>query len=381
MTKPVATSLPDRPRVAIIGAGVIGLGIGWRLSAAGHRVDAFDSGQAGRGASWAAAGMLAAGVETEPSEQTLLQLTRYSQRLWPDFTCSLEASSGMTVGYRREGTLVVALTRDDAERLRFNYEFQTRLGIELEWLTPAEARRREPCLKPGLTAAVFSPRDHQVENRRVVEALRKVFLEAGGHLHENTPVAAVETRGGRVTGLRHRGGSCTADVVILAAGAWCRNIAGLAADLLPPVRPIKGQMIALWMDPRAPLLSHVLWAPGVYLVPRRDGRLLIGATTEERGFDPHLTAGGIYALLDAAWRTLPGIEELAIDEMWVGFRPGCRDDAPVIGPSRVEGLIYASGHHRNGILLLPATVEAVAHLVTHGETLAEIEPFGIERFA
>jgi glycine oxidase len=139
-------------------------------------------------------------------------------------------------------------------------------------------------------------------------------------------------------------------------------------------------MLALEMDPGAPLLSHVVWAPGVYLVPREEGRLLVGATTEERGFDARLTAGGVYALIDATWRVLPGIEELPIAEMWVGFRPGCRDDAPIIGDCRLPGLIFASGHHRNGILLLPATIEAVTRLILDGDKLPQIEAFGIERF-
>lgn len=377
---PTPSSPAKLPRVAIVGAGVCGLGIGWRLAAAGCRVELYDRGEAGHGATWAAAGMLAGGVETEPGEQRLLGLNQWSQALWPDFVRELEAASGMAVDYRAEGTLVAALTRDDVAQLRFSYDFQTSLGIELEWLSGAEARRREPYLRPGTAAAVFSPHDHQVDNRKLGAALKRAFLAAGGRLHENTAVAAVETEGGRVRGLRIGETFRPADVVVLAAGAWSREIGGLPEAARPPVRPVKGQMLALRMDPAEPLLRHVLWAPKIYLVPRLDGRLIVGGTVEEKGFDERLTAGGIYAVLEAAWRALPGIEELPIDEFWVGFRPTSRDDAPILGPTEIEGLVLATGHHRNGILLAPATARTVSHYILTGETMAAARPFGIDRF-
>jgi glycine oxidase len=174
---------------------------------------------------------------------------------------------------------------------------------------------------------------------------------------------------------RHR-----AEIVVIAAGAWSRGIAGLPDALRPPVRPIKGQMLSLRMDAAAPLLNHVIWGPGIYLVPRRDGRLIAGATVEEKGFDTTLTAGGLLTLLEAAWRAVPAIEELPIDEMWVGHRPGSRDDAPILGPAAIDGLIYATGHHRNGILLAPVTADAIAGLVLDGKLDPAVRPFGIERF-
>jgi glycine oxidase len=146
------------------------------------------------------------------------------------------------------------------------------------------------------------------------------------------------------------------------------------------VRPVKGQMLAVRMDTAAPLLRHVVWAPKAYLVPRRDGRLIVGATVEERGFDAALTAGGVMALLDGAWRALPGIEELPIDEMWVGFRPGSRDDAPILGHCAVDRLVLATGHHRNGILLTPITADAVSRLILTGRAPETIRAFGLERF-
>ncbi len=372
-------------RVAIIGAGVCGLAIGWRLAQAGATVEVFDRGRAGRGATWASAGMLAAGAEAEPGEERLLEITRWSQALWPDFARELEAASGQGLGYRDEGTLVVAPTRDDAARLRTTYDYQTGLGLALDWLSPAEARRREPFLGANLAAAVFSAADHQVDNRRLAEALRAAFLAAGGCLTEHTEVTAIATAAGRVTGLEVGLGvgarRVEADAVVLAAGAWSAELPGLPEAARPPVRPVKGQALSLAMDPRAPLLSHVLWAPGIYLVPRAEGSLIVGATVEEKGFDDRLTAGGIFALLEAAWRAVPAIEELAIEEMWVGFRPTSRDDAPILGPTPVDGLLLATGHHRNGILLAPATAEAVSRYILSGDLPAAARPFTLARFA
>ncbi len=371
----------EGPKVAIVGAGVCGLAIGWRLAQAGAIVEVFERGQAGHGATWASAGMLAAGAEAEPGEERLLEITRWSQALWPDFVAELEAASGQGLGYRDEGTLVVAPTRDDAARLRATYDYQTGLGLALDWLSPAEARRREPFLGANIAAAVFSAADHQVDNRRLATALRAAFLAAGGCLHEHTAVTAIETAAGRVTGLEVGERQVEADAVVLAAGAWSAELPGLPDAARPPVRPVKGQALALAMDPQAPLLTHVLWAPGIYLVPRAEGSLIVGATVEEKGFDERLTAGGIFALLEAAWRAVPAIEELAIEEMWVGFRPTSRDDAPILGPTPVDGLLLATGHHRNGILLAPATAEAVSRYILSGDLPAAAQPFTIARFA
>ena len=379
ITAPQTASLV-RPKTVIIGAGVIGMGIAWRLAQADRSVTVYDRAEAGHGASWAAAGMLAAAVETEPGEEELLTLTLESQRMWRGFARELKAASGISVEYRDEGTIVLALTRDDAEHLRHTYDFQKSLGLELQWLSGAEARRREPHLRPGIPAAVFSPRDHQVENRRLAQGLGEAARRAGVVLREHLAVREVEIAGGRVHAVVTDHGRDPADVVILAAGAWSREIAGIPSAYLPPVRPIKGQMLALRMDPSAPLLRHVIWAPRSYLVPRQDGRLVIGATVEERGFDDKLTAGGLLALLEGAWRAVPTIEELPIAETWVGFRPGSRDDAPMLGPSGIDGLVIATGHHRNGILLTPLTVDTISAYVLTGRLPEIVEPFTPERF-
>jgi len=374
-------SNPSKPSVAIIGAGVIGLAIAWRLAARGVAVRIFDRGVAGAAASHAAAGMLAACAEAEPGEEALVALGRESQARWPAFAAELLAASGIDVELRPEGTLLLALTADDQARLTHLLVFQQKLGLPLQWISAADTRRREPHLAGKLAGAVFSPEDTQVDNRKLVAALRIAAQAAGVSISECQPVSAISSRAGRVDGIILGDGTkVPADVVVLAAGAWARSIEGVDPKLRPPVRPIKGQMLALRMNPAAPLLSHVVWAPGAYLVPRRDGRLLVGATVEEKGYDTSLTAGGILTLLEAAWRAVPAIEELAIDEMWVGHRPGSRDDAPILGAGPIDGLIYASGHHRNGILLAPITADAIARLVLDGAVEAVIRPFGIERF-
>ena len=370
-----------QPNVVVIGAGVIGLGIAWRLAARGVPVAVFDKGEAGAGASHAAAGMLAACCEAEPGEDALITLGRESQARWPAFAAELERASGMEVGLRSEGTLVVALTADDQARLNHQLVFQQKLGLPLQWISAAETRRREPHLAGKLAGAVFSPEDTQVDNRKLAAALRIAAEAAGASIREHRAVSAISSRAGRIDGVVLADGTkVAADMVVLAAGAWSRGIAGLAPELRPPVRPIKGQMLALRMEAAAPLLSHVVWAPGAYLVPRQDGRLLIGATVEEKGYDASLTAGGILTLLEAAWRAVPAVEELPIDEMWVGHRPGSRDDAPILGAGPIEGLVYATGHHRNGILLTPITADAIARLMLDSVAEPAIRPFGIERF-
>jgi glycine oxidase len=374
------TPAHKRPNVVIIGAGVIGLGIGWRLARRAS-VTIFDRGKAGAGASHAAAGMLAACCEAEPGEEALIALGRESQARWPRFAAELLRESGIDVELRDEGTLVLALTADDQATIAQRLEFQRSLDLPLEWLTPAATRAREPHLAGKIAGALFSPQDHQADNRKLVQALRVAAEAAGVNIRELQPVKEIVVKGGRATGVVLEGGAhVAADVVVLAAGAWSRTIGGLPPDRRPPVRPVKGQMLALRMDRGSPLLKHVLWAPGAYLVPRRDGRLVIGGTVEEKGFDETVTAGGLLALLEAAWRAVPAVEELPVDEIWVGHRPGSRDDAPILGPGPLDGLFYATGHHRNGILLMPVTADAMARLILDNVIEPAIKPFGLERF-
>jgi glycine oxidase len=366
--------------IVIVGGGICGLSIGWRLAQAGCPVTVFERDLAGRGASWAAAGMLAVNGEAEPGEEKLLPLLKASQALWPDFAAELEAASDRSVNYRRDGALAVALDRDEEERLKFLYDYQRSQGLPVEWLPGSEVRRLEPHLSGRVLAGVFSAEDHQVDNRLAVAALREAFLRAGGVLRENAPVAGIVVENGRATGILTDGERHLADTVVLAAGAWSRNLPGLPEAARPPVRPVKGQMLALDMPADRPLVTHVVVRPDVYLVPRNDGRLLVGATAEEMNFDTRLTAGGLYELLRHAWEVLPGIYDLPVAEAWAGLRPTSRDDAPILGPGPLPGLVYATGHHRNGILLAPITAEVVANYILTGKLAEEARPFTMERF-
>jgi glycine oxidase len=378
----VRRRITGKPVVVVVGAGVVGLGLGWRLAQRGADVTLFDRATAGSGASSAAAGMLATCAEAEPGEEALVRLGRLSQSLWPDFAVELEQASGMTVDLRREGTLVIALTADDHARISHRLAFQKSLGLPVEWMSAAEVRRREPHLAPGLAGALFSPEDHQVDNRKLIVALHRAAVGAGARVHEGRGVRQIIVDQDRAVGVELDDGSrAGADVVVLAAGAWSRGIAGLPAAMRPPVRPVKGQSLALLMAAASPLLTHIVWGPNVYLVPRRDGRLILGATVEEKGFDATLTAGGVLALIEAAWRLVPAIEDLPLLETWVGHRPGSRDDAPILGRSPLEGLVYATGHHRNGILLTPVTADLVTDVVLDGRIDPAIAAFGLDRFS
>lgn len=369
------------PHVVIIGAGIVGLGAAWRLAQAGATVTVFDKGALGSGASHAAAGMLGGCAEVEPGEEMLARLGRESQLLWPSFADELRQASGIDVELRQEGTLLPALTVDDRSRLQHHLQLQKELDLPVEWLTAVEARKREPYLAALLQGALWVPEDHQVDNRKLAPALGEAARRAGAGIREHCEVSAILASDGQATGVRLKSGEdIAADVVILAAGAWSRLLEGIDKAELPPVRPIKGQMLSLQMNMDEPLIRHVIRGAGIYLVPRRDGRLIVGATTEEKGFDPQLTAGGMLALLEAAWRLIPGIEELPFLESWVGFRPGSRDDAPIIGNGPVEGLVYATGHHRNGVLLAPVTAEAVRDIVLKRPVNDLISRFGFERF-
>jgi glycine oxidase len=324
--------------------------------------------------------MLAPGAEAEPGEDAVTAAGQQALGLWPDFARDLKEVSGIDPELRTDGLMIAATNRDEAEQLRHDHSFLQQQGIPADWLSGAEARRREPYLRAGLPGALFSPNDGQANNRQLVRALAAAARAAGARIHEDTPVDALDTAEGRAAGLIVQGTRVPAEAVVLCAGAWGREIDGVPAAAQAPIRPIKGQMLSLQMDPAQPLLHHVLWAPKVYLVPRRDGQLLIGATVEEKGFEDAMTAGGVFALLEAAWRAIPSIEELPIAEMWAGHRPGSRDDAPVLGATPVDGLYLANGHHRNGILMTPLSGQAVAAEILTGRRHDSLAPFRVERF-
>jgi glycine oxidase len=374
-----AKPVPASADVAVVGAGLIGLSIAWRLARCGLAVAVFDRGAAGDGASFAATGMLAAAAELEPGGEDLLALCLQSQRLWPTFRDDLEAASGIQIDYRDEGTLLVALGREEVERLRFRHDLQSRAGLSARWVSGPEARAIEPGLRPAVTAGIFCSDDHQVDPRCVIPALRQALLKGGGSLVENAS-AVIDQAGGRIAGVQVGDRFCRAPVVVVATGAWTATENILPAGLTVPVRPLKGQALALRTDSRLPALTHVVWTEDVHLAPKTDGRLIVGATVEERGFDAAVTAGGLYALLEGARRALPSIEEMEVEAVWTGFRPTSDDDAPIIGATPLDGLLIATGHHRNGVLLAPVTAKAVEELVTRGEASGAAAGFVLDRF-
>jgi glycine oxidase len=357
------------------------MSIGWYLRRAGYPATILERGEAGRGATWAAAGTLVPWKESAKNPDVRLEIEHRAHALWPDFVRDLEAATGLDVDYRFEGLLLVAPTDSDLAWLKHEYEFHTSVGIELDWLSGPEVRRLEPQVVPTIVAGVFCAACQRIDTRKVARALRQAFVSAGGELREHTPVQAIVVEAGRVRGVRVADGTLPTDAVVLAAGAWSNTIGGLPDAALPPVRPVKGQMLALLTQPGSPLVRHSIWGPNADLLPRSDGRVIIGATVEEVGFDAHSTAGAIHRLLSGAGQLFPGVYDLPILEMWAGFRPGSPDDAPLIGPTAVPGLIVATGHFKRGILLAPLTARAVAHLVQTGEVSDDIKTFRPARFA
>jgi glycine oxidase len=355
--------------VAIVGGGVIGLAVAWRARAKGLSVTVFDRGEVGHGTSYVAAGMLAPVAEVEFGEagQAALELGLRSSALWPGFAAALERCSGVELGLRRTGTLVLARDEDEARELERQIAFRESLGLRTTRLRGSDARALEPGLAPTVRLALEAVDDHSVDPRLVLAALRRACETTEVRLREHTPVTRIECAGEvngdgmGVTAVELEGGELVAArQVVIAAGPWSGCLEGLPDRAGVPVRPVKGQLLRL-RDPAGPgLLERVVRFEGGYLVPRADGRYVLGATVEERGFERHATAGGVYELLRDAHELVPGVNELQIEELCVGLRPGTPDNVPLIGPGAIEGLMWATGHYRNGILLAPLTAELVA---------------------
>lgn len=333
-----------------------------------------DRGALGQGASNVAAGMLAPVSEADPGERALLSLGLESARRWPAFAAELADVSGIDVGYRACGTLVVARDRDAAEALEREAALRARLGLRAQRLRPSEARQLEPALAPTVRLALTVPDDHIVDPRLVAVALARAAQHAGATLRPGVEV--VEVRPGEGVALAD-GERVDAEQVLVAAGAWSGELAGIPDEARVPVRPVKGQTLRL-RDGAPGLVQRAVRFEGGYLVPRGDGRYVLGATVEERGFDTAVTAGAAYELLRDAAEVLPGVLELEVEELIAGLRPGTPDNAPILGRSPVEGLVWATGHYRNGVLLTPVTADLVAAELA-GEPPAH--PFGPERFA
>jgi glycine oxidase len=368
----VAAANTNQHDVVVVGAGVIGLACAWRAAERGLRVLVLERDRPGSGASNVAAGMLAPVGEATFGEDRLLELALESHRLWPRFDAELAAAAGGETGYTRLGALHVALDRDEAAELRRRFELMRSLELAAEWLRPSACRELEPGLA-SVTAGVLAPHEAGVDPRSLVGALVRAFEAAGGAIEIGEGVEAV-IEGERLAGVRTREGrEHRAGTTVLAAGSWSA-FEWLPAEARPRIRPVKGQILTLRGPAGEPVCERIVVSERVYMVPRADGRLVVGATVEEQGFDTRITAGGVHELLREAYRTLPDVAELELVEAIAGLRPATPDNMPLIGPTPLDGLVLATGHFRNGILLAPVTADRVAaHLAGEpAETLAEV---------
>ncbi|MFF5174897.1 glycine oxidase ThiO [Micromonospora sp. NPDC000089] len=353
-----------RPDVAVVGAGPVGLAIAWRCASRGLRVDVHDPAP-GSGASRVAAGMLSPVAEAYFGEPELTGLLADSAARWPGFAAELAGAAGTGIGYATEGTLVVGLTADDLAEAGRLWSYQRGLGLPITPLRPSQLRDREPALSPRLRGGAVAPGDHQVDPRRLVAALR-VAAERAGATPRPGPVADLS--------------DLDAAVTVVAAGCGAAALTGL------PVRPVKGQVLRLRTPGRGmPGFRHVIrgYADGepVYLVPRQDGEVVVGATVEERA-DTEVTAGAVLRLLRAAVDLVPELAEYELVEAAAGLRPGTPDNAPILGPLPGRpGVLAATGHHRHGIVLTPVTADLITELIVTGEADPLLAPFAPDRFA
>ncbi|GAA2406915.1 glycine oxidase ThiO [Actinomadura vinacea] len=366
--------------IAIIGAGVIGLATAWRAAARGAAVTLIDPAPAS-GASAVAAGMLTPVSELAYGEEPLLRLGLASRDRYGAFAAELEELTGLPTGYRADGILEVAFDADDLAHLDEMRRFQESLGVPAEALSGRECRRLEPMLAPGVRGGLLAPRDGAIDPRRLAPALLAAAERHGARLVREH-AAAVIVADDAARGIRLRDGTeVRADRVLLAAGSWSGGIGGLPPGIVPPIRPVKGQVIRL--RTAVPFLRRctrgVVKGSPVYLVPRADGEVVVGATQEEMGFDTRVTAGGLWELLRDARELLPGITELEFVEVSAGLRPGSPDNAPVMGPTGLPGLVLGTGHFRNGILLTPISADILTEALLEGTVPEAGRPFTPDR--
>ena len=364
-----------------VGGGVIGLASAWRAAARGARVCVLEAERPAAGATGVAAGMLAPAGEASWGEEALLALNLESLRSWPGFADELERASEVEVGLAQHGALHVALDRDEAESLRRRYDLHRQLGIDSEWLTGGACRKLEPGLATGVRGGAHVPGEASVDPRRVVAAL------LGALEQDEVPVEV----GARVTSAKRTSGSWRLETddgrtfsgaaVVLTAGCWSGQLDWIPSEARPPVRPVKGEILTLRGPADEPVCDRIVAGDRVYMVPRADGRLVVGATVEEKGFDVVVTAGGVHELLREAYRLIPEVAELELVETAAGLRPGTPDNAPLIGIGASEGLLVATGHFRNGVLQAPLTADCVAALLAGDDPPIDLAPFSPQRFA
>ena len=362
--------------VLVIGGGVIGLAIGWRAAQHGLQVVIADP-DPGKGATHAAAGMLAPIAEAAYAEREIFALGQDSLRRYPDFVADLQRATGLSVGYRQSGTLQVAYDSDDLAVLAEARQLQESFGVQLQQLSGRECREAEPMLDPSVRGGLVTVDDGSVDPRLLAAALLRA-AEGGGARLVRQRVTEVVCTAGRASGARLADGTVAhARWIVLAAGWQSAGVPGLPPGIAPPVRPVKGQIIRLRTTaamtsaglPPGLLRRTVrgtVRGSGVYLVPRESGELVVGATQEELGPDTAVTAGGLWQLLRDARTLVPGITELEFADAVAGLRPGTPDNAPIIGLSELPGLILATGHFRAGVLLAPVTAETIAGFLRTG---------------
>ena len=353
----------DHYDIVIVGGGVIGLTIARALARRGvGDVCLVERGNLGTEASWAAAGMLLPQVEADAPDE-FFNLACQSRDLYPAFAAALREETGIDVELDTTGTLYLALTDTDHEEIEKRYEWQTRAGLSVERLSGAEARALEPCISEATLGALRFPKDIQVENRRLLSALANSVTKLGVEIATQTIVDSLIIDGNHVRGVQTSGGAINCPTVVIAAGTWSSFI---KTAPMPAIEPIRGQMICLEAKPQ--LTKHVIYSPRGYIVPRQDGRLLAGSTSEHAGFAKRVTAGGIAGILRNALEISPAISSLPVIDTWAGLRPRAADGLPVIGPcGEIDGLFYATGHYRNGILLAPLTGELISKAIVSSQ--------------
>lgn len=361
--------------VLIVGGGVIGLSIARELHRNGVRkIAVVERGRTGEEASWAAAGMLSPNVETEVNT-VFHRFCTESLEMYPQFAAALLGETGIDVELDRSGTMFVGFGEDDDTKLRLEYQKLSDAGIESAMLSREEILKADPQLSPQVSSGLGFPSDWQVENRQLLAALRRYAELNGLEIIENTQVDELIVEDGRVRGAA----GYRSEATVLATGAWTSLIK--FGQLASPVnvKPIRGQMI--WFDCGLKLLDKVVYGPGCYLVPRADGRILTGSTTEDVGFEKGVTQSAIEQLTAAAYEILPALREFEVAGSWSGLRPRSDDEKPVIGSvAGFEDLIVATGHYRNGILAAPHTAKIVAERIVSGARSAYFEAFDPNRF-
>ena len=361
--------------VAIAGGGLIGATIAFELARAGLQVALFDRQQPGEGASWAAAGILSPAPENTGMISTV-PLGRASLQLYPEFVASVEEISGQSAGYRARGTLEALFSTDAQEKLSTIIALHHGLGLKAEAVSADDARGMEPALSPELEAAVFRPDEASVDSRALTKAVLTAAERSGVKTFAGSDVQSIAKDGGRCGGLLVDGEKIPSRWTVIAAGCCSPEIEGAAR--YAPVRPAKGQMIALRAEDFS--IERVLWSDHVYLVPRNDGRILAGATVEYVGFDKKVTAGAVQKIITAALQLAAALADAQIEETWAGLRPDSPDHLPIIGPTDLEGLVIATGHFRSGILLAPITAQLIREWITTQNVSLDWARFSPMRF-